>query len=103
MHKSATGGKEKIMIIKTMIITSNIFRKIKFLQFETKKRFFYVRYSSRKQSSLFHFFKVVTKKFRHKCLEKAHITRLLGIQLTVLDQKADGKWTYGRPFFMLQC
>lgn len=37
MHKSATGGKEKIMIIKTMIITSNIFRKIKFLQFETKK------------------------------------------------------------------
>ena len=39
MHKSATGGKEKIMIIKTMIITSNIFRKIKFLQFETKKVF----------------------------------------------------------------
>ena len=41
MHKSATGGKEKIMIIKTMIITSNIFRKIKFLQFETKKVFLF--------------------------------------------------------------
>ena len=109
MHKSATGGKEKIMIIKTMIITSNIFRKIKFLQFETKK-VFHVRYDRRKQRSLFSdglhllfHWKVVSKKCRRKCLEKAHITRLLGIQLTVLDQKADGKWTYGRPFFMLQC
>ena len=53
MHKSATGGKEKIMIIKTMIITSNIFRKIKFLQFETKKEVFLCKIQQQKTKQPF--------------------------------------------------